>query len=261
MSIKTVLTIAGSDPSGGAGIQADLKTFSRLRVYGMSAITALTAQNTLGVSDVMDVPPDFVARQLDAVLGDIPPDAAKTGMLRSAAVIEAVAVKLKQYNVKRLVVDPVMVSKSGAPLLDPGAVGAFCRTLVPMALVITPNTEEAQALTGIDVRSTNDMEKAASRIHAMGAKYVLLKGGHLEGEAADVLFDGQDFAYFRSERLQTRDTHGTGCVLSAAIAAHLALGASVIEAARLGKEFVTEAIRNGLRIGSGQGPCDPLKLL
>ena len=261
MSIKSVLTIAGSDPSGGAGIQADLKTFSRLRVYGMSVIAALTAQNTLGVSDVMDVPPDFVARQLDAVFSDILPDSVKTGMLRSAAVIETVAARVKQYNVTRLVVDPVMVSKSGARLLDPGAVRTLCRTLVPMALVITPNTEEAQALTGKEVRSTHDMEEAALQIHAMGAEYVLVKGGHLTGDAADVLFDGQRFEYFRSERLQTRDTHGTGCVLSAAIAAHLARGESVIEAVRLGKELVTEAIRNGLRIGSGQGPGDPAKLL
>ncbi len=256
--VARVLTIAGSDPSGGAGIQADLKTFSRLRVYGMSVVTALTAQNTAGVAGIMDVPADFVGCQLDAVFTDVPPEAVKTGMLRTAGIIETIVDKLKQYQVTKLVVDPLMVSKSGSPLLDPGAVATLSRTLVPLALLITPNTDEARALTGKNIRSTTDMEEAAPRIHAMGAKYVLIKGGHLEGDATDVLFDGQEFFRFRSERLQTRDTHGTGCVLSAAIAAHLALGKSVVEAVRLGKELVTEAIRNGLRIGAGHGPCDPL---
>jgi hydroxymethylpyrimidine/phosphomethylpyrimidine kinase len=259
--LRKVLTIAGSDSSGGAGIQADLKTFSRLRVYGMSVITALTAQNTTGVSGVMEVPAGFVAQQLDAVFTDIPPDAAKTGMLQSAAIVETVAGKLKDRKLTNLVVDPVMVSKSGARLLSPDAVAIFRRALVPLSLVITPNTEEAQALTGKAVRSVDDMEEAALQIRSLGARYVLIKGGHLEGgDAIDVLFDGSEFVHFRAERVPTRDSHGTGCVLSAAITSYLALGKTVNEAVQLGKDFVTEAIRKGLRIGSGHGPCDPLSL-
>ncbi len=258
--INTALTIAGSDSIGGAGIQADLKTFSRLRVYGMSVITALTAQNTSGVLDIMEVPPEFVARQLDAVLMDVPPDALKTGMLKTAAVVEVVACKVREYGLTKLVVDPVMLSKSGARLLDPDAYAAFQRLLLPLALVVTPNTEEARALTGKPIRTTADMEEAARAIHATGARQVLIKGGHLEGDATDVLFDGKEFSRFRSERLPGRDSHGTGCVLSAAITAHLALGKTVREAVQLGKDFVTEAIKNGLRIGKGQGPCDPLGL-
>lgn len=258
--IKKVLTIAGSDCSGGAGIQADLKTFSRLRVYGMSVITALTAQNTAGVSEVMEVPSGFVARQLDAVLTDLPPDAAKTGMLLSAAIVETVAAKVKEHKLAKLVVDPVMVSKSGVPLLNPDAVDILRRALVPLSLLVAPNTEEAGKLTGKSIRSVDDMEEAALKIHAMGARYVLIKGGHLEGDAIDLLFDGKDFSHFRSERVSTRDSHGTGCVLSAAITAYLALGKNVTEAVQLGKDFVTEAIKKGLRIGSGRGPCDPLGL-
>lgn len=258
--IKTALTIAGSDSIGGAGIQADLKTFSRLRVYGMSVITALTAQNTAGVSGIMEVPPDFVARQLDAVLKDVSPDALKTGMLKTSAVVEVVAGKVREYGLTKLVVDPVMLSKSGAPLLDPDAAAAFRRLLLPLSLVVTPNTEEAQVLTGNQIRTADDMEEAALALYAMGARHVLIKGGHLEGDATDVLFDGSEFSRFRAERLPGRDSHGTGCVLSAAITAQLALGKTVHEAVQLGKDFVTEAIRNGLRIGSGRGPCDPLGL-
>ncbi|HYR86006.1 MAG TPA: bifunctional hydroxymethylpyrimidine kinase/phosphomethylpyrimidine kinase [Terriglobia bacterium] len=258
--INTALTVAGSDSIGGAGIQADLKTFSRLRVFGMSVITALTAQNTSGVLGILEVPPDFVARQLDAVLSDVPPDAVKTGMLKTAAVVEVVAAKVREYGLTKLVVDPVMLSKSGAPLLDPDANAAFRRLLLPLALVITPNTEEAQVLAGKPIRTTDDMEEAALTIHAAGARNVLIKGGHLDGDATDVLFDGKEFYRFRAERLSGRDSHGTGCVLSAAITAHLALGKTVREAVQLGKDFVTEAIKNGLRIGSGRGPCDPLGL-
>jgi hydroxymethylpyrimidine/phosphomethylpyrimidine kinase len=258
--IKKLLTIAGSDSSGGAGVQADLKTFSRLRVYGMSVITALTAQNTAGVYGVMKVPPEFVARQLDAIFSDIPPDAAKTGMLQSAAIVETVAAKVKEHKLTKLVVDPVMISKSGAPLLDADAVSVFRRALLPLSLVVTPNTEEARALTGKTIRSVDDMEEAALQIHGMGARFVLIKGGHLEGDAIDVLFDGSDFVHHRAERIPTRDSHGTGCVLSAAIASYIALDKTVPEAVQLGKDFVTEAIRKGLRIGSGRGPCDPLSL-
>ena len=258
--VKTALTIAGSDSIGGAGIQADLKTFSRLQVYGMSVITALTAQNTTGVSSVMDVPPDFVLHQLDAVLTDIPPDALKTGMLLNAAIIEVVASKIREHGLTKVVVDPVMFATSGAELLRQDAVRVLQRVLLPLALVITPNINEAQALTGKQIRTTGDMEEAALQVHAMGARYVLLKGGHIEGDATDVLFDGNEFWHICAERIPARDCHGTGCVLSAAITAHLALGRSVREAVELGKQFITEAIRNGLRIGRGQRPCDPLGL-
>lgn len=258
--IPKALTIAGSDPSGGAGIQADLKTFSRLRVYGMAVITALTAQNTTGVSGVSEVDPDFVARQLDMVLTDLPPDGAKTGMLTTTAIIEVVAAKVRQYGITKLVLDPVMASKSGAVLLKSDAVEVLRRDLLPLALLTTPNIEEAAILTGRDVRTLEAMEEAARAIHGWGPKCVLVKGGHLEGDAVDVFFDGTEFLRLRSERIPARDSHGTGCVLSAAVTAYLALGKPLQEAVRLGKDFVTGAIRLGLRIGSGSGPCDPLGL-
>ena len=258
--IPTALTIAGSDPSGGAGIQADLKTFSALKVYGMAVIAALTAQNTTGVRRVMEVPADFVAAQLDAVLSDIPPHALKTGMLFNTAIVEVVAGKVREYGLAKLVIDPVMKSKSGTPLLEPDAIAHFRRFLLPLALVITPNIEEAEMFSGRTIRTAGEMEEAALGIHAMGARHVLVKGGHMEGDATDVFFDGKDFLHLRQERIATQDSHGTGCVLSAAITAHLAAGRTVAEAVQLGKAFVTEAIRNGLRIGRGQGPCDPVGL-
>jgi hydroxymethylpyrimidine/phosphomethylpyrimidine kinase len=260
-SVKTALTIAGSDPSGGAGIQSDLKTFSRLRVYGMAVIAALTAQNTRGVSGVAEVPADFLARQLDAVLSDITPDAVKTGMLLKAAAVEVVAQKVHDYRVRNLVVDPVMISTSGTALLDPDALGGFRRALLPLAFLITPNLDEASAFTGKPIENLEDMEEAALRIHGMGAANVLIKGGHAAGDATDVFFDGTGFSHLRSPRISGSNTHGTGCVLSAAISAYLALGNPIGEAVRLGKEFVTEAIRNGLKIGAGAGPCDPLSLI
>ena len=260
-SVKTALTIAGSDPSGGAGIQSDLKTFSRLRVYGMAVIAALTAQNTREVSGVAEVQPDFLARQLDAVLSDIPPDAVKTGMLLRTATVEVAARKLHEYRVRNLVVDPVMMSTSGAALLDPDALSGFRRALLPLAFLITPNLDEARALTGKPIENLEDMEEAALQIHEMGAANVLIKGGHASGDAAtDVFFDGTGFTHLQSPRISGSNTHGTGCVLSAAICAYLALERPIGEAVRLGKEFVTEAIRNGLRIGGGTGPCDPLSL-
>jgi hydroxymethylpyrimidine/phosphomethylpyrimidine kinase len=259
--VKTALTIAGSDPSGGAGIQADLKTFSRLRVYGMAVVAAMTAQNSLGVSAVAEVAPDFVGQQLDALLADIRPDATKTGMLLSAGVIEVVAEKLQQYGTRNLVIDPVMMSTSGATLMNPDAITVFRRTLLPLASLITPNTDEAGALTGKTISTVHDMEEAAMEIHDAGAAHVLIKGGHVKADVAmDVLFDGKEFSKFQSSRIATRNTHGTGCVLSASIAAYLALGESVKKAVGLGKEFVTAAIRNALQIGHGAGPCDPLSL-
>ncbi len=256
--LPKALTIAGSDSSGGAGIQADLKTFSRLRVYGMSVITALTAQNTRGISAVMDIPAEFVGQQLDAVAADIPPDALKTGMLRSAEIVETVAVKVGEHQLKNLVIDPAIRSKSGATLLDSDAIGMLKQRLLPLALMITPNIDEAEMLARIPIRSLDDMENGAKVIHDLGVQYVLIKGGHLEGDPVDLLFDGERFDRFGGTRIPALDTHGTGCVLSAAIAAHLALGESVVESVRLSKVLITEAIRHGLRIGHGQGPCDPL---
>jgi hydroxymethylpyrimidine kinase/phosphomethylpyrimidine kinase len=259
--VKTALTIAGSDPSGGAGIQADLKTFSRLRVYGMAVIAAMTAQNTMGVASVSAVSHEFVSDHLESVLSDIHVDAAKTGMLLTASVIEIVAQKLKDFSVRNLVVDPVMISSSGARLLDEDALATFRQLLMPRAALITPNLHEAGELAGQTVQTESDMEEAARAIHAMGPRAVLVKGGHLrDGDAVDVLFDGQKFLHLRSPRITTRHTHGTGCVLSAAIAAYLARGESLENAVRQGKDLVTEAIRRGLEIGRGIGPCDPLSL-
>jgi hydroxymethylpyrimidine/phosphomethylpyrimidine kinase len=259
--VKTALTIAGSDPSGGAGIQADLKTFSRLRVYGMAIVAAMTAQNSLGVSSVAEVAPDFVGQQLDAVFTDIRPDAIKTGMLLTAGVIDVVAEKVKQSGIRNLVVDPVMMSTSGATLMNPDAITIFRRTLLPLAWLITPNADEAGALTGKTINTVAEMKQAAIEMHRMGAAHVLVKGGHVKADhATDVLFDGKEFSEFQSARIATRNTHGTGCVLSASITAYLALGESVKEAVGLGKEFVTAAIRNALQIGHGAGPCDPLSL-
>lgn len=259
--LKIALTIAGSDPSGGAGIQADLKTFSQLRVYGMAVIAALTAQNTRGVFRVAEIDPDLLERQLDAVLSDITPDSTKTGMLLSSQTVELVAEKIHQYRVRNVVVDPVMVSTSGTCLSTSDAIQTARRRLVPLAYLITPNLDEARELTGKPIDNIEDMEEAALRIHEMGAANVLIKGGHGRGEEiTDLLFDGKDFLHLRRARVETRHTHGTGCVLSAAITAHLALGQSLQQAVRLGTDLVTKAIRNGLPIGSGIGPCDPLSL-
>jgi hydroxymethylpyrimidine/phosphomethylpyrimidine kinase len=258
--VPKALTIAGSDPSGGAGIQADLKTFSALRVYGTAVIAALTAQNTVGVASIMPIPAEVLNSQLDTLLSDIVPDAVKTGMLSTAGNVELVAAKVREYGLTKLVVDPVMLSTSGASLLEPDAQPLFRKELLPLALLITPNLDEARALTGKTVTTVEDMEEAALHIHGMGARNVLVKGGHLAGEATDVFFDGTEFFHLRSERISSRHTHGTGCVLSAAITAYLALGKPVEGAVRDGKEFVTKAIRSGLSLGKGHGPCDPLGL-
>jgi hydroxymethylpyrimidine kinase/phosphomethylpyrimidine kinase len=259
--VKAALTIAGSDPSGGAGIQSDLKTFSRLRVYGMAVIAALTAQNTRGVSATAAVAPEFVGKQLDAVLSDIPPDAIKTGMLLTADVVAVVAARLKERSVRNLVVDPVMVSTSGTKLLNSDAIETFKRALLPLALLVTPNMDEAGLLTGRTPADVEEMEQAALHIQGMGARNVLIKGGHGTGpDAVDVLFDGSSFIHLRAPRVIAQNTHGTGCVLSAAITAHLAQGIDLEQAVRLGKDFVTEAIQHGLALGTGKGPCDPLAL-
>jgi hydroxymethylpyrimidine kinase/phosphomethylpyrimidine kinase len=261
MELKRVLTIAGSDSGGGAGIQADLKTISALGAFGMSVITALTAQNTLGVQGVFEIPPDFVERQLDSVLSDIGADAAKTGMLANSVILRAVANKIREYRIEKLVVDPVMYAKGGAPLLAREARETLIKELLPIALVSTPNIPEAEALAGMTIRTVGDMEQAAKKIAALGSASVLVKGGHLEGPATDVLYDGRDFHRFSSERIDTRDTHGTGCTYASAIATGLAQGLPIVEAVERAKRYVTAAIRHALRIGGGQGPANHMALL
>ncbi len=256
--LPKALTIAGSDSGGGAGIQADLKTFAALGVYGTSVVTSVTAQNTRGVSGVHNLPPSFVAAQLDAVLGDIGAAAAKTGMLATAGIIAAVAGKIKEYRLERLVVDPVMVAKSGDHLLEPAARETLRRELLPLALVVTPNLHEACALTGQEIRDVADMERAARTLHGFGPSYVVIKGGHLEGAATDVLYDGRDFRYFKSERIATENTHGTGCTFSAAITAGLARGLSVPEAVSEAKDYITTALTFAMDIGGGHGPTHHL---
>ena len=251
--VARALTIAGSDSGGGAGIQADLKTFTALHVYGASVLTAVTAQNSVGVHGVVNLPPEFVARQLDAVLGDIGADAAKTGMLSSAPIIDAVAVGLRAHGVRRLVVDPVMVAKSGDSLLEPAARAALIERILPLALVVTPNLLEASALAGMPVGTEDEMAAAAARIHAFGPAWVLVKGGHLKGPAVDLLFDGREVRRLVAERIPTPHTHGTGCTYAAAIAAGLARGATVPDAVGAAKRYVTAAIREGFALGRGVG--------
>jgi hydroxymethylpyrimidine kinase/phosphomethylpyrimidine kinase len=256
--VLRALTIAGSDSGGGAGIQADLKTFAMLGVWGVSAVTSITVQNTKGVTGVSDVPAGIVAAQVRAVAGDIGVDAAKTGMLSSAAITEAVADAIEETGIDRLVVDPVFVSKHGDSLLQADAVESLRRRIVPLAAVVTPNLPEAAGLAGFDVTTRDDMIKAAEAILALGARAVLVKGGHLRGPGADdLLVHSGGRVWIEGERIDTDDTHGTGCVLSAAIAANLARGEPLEEAVRGGKVFVTEAIRHALRIGGGIGPVDP----
>lgn len=253
------LTIAGSDPSGGAGIQADLKTFAAFGVYGAAAIAALTVQDTRGVRETHEVPADFVAHEVEAVLADLAPAAVKTGMLLTAAVVEAVAAKLRAHAVSRLVVDPAMISKSGARLLAEDAIPAMKRALLPLALLVTPNAAEAEALAGVPVRDRETMREAARRIAALGPRAVLVKGGHVDVEAGlaiDVLYDGRDFEEFRAPRADSRMTRGTGCTLSAAIAALLALGKPLPAAIAGAKDYLTRAIAAGFAPGEGHGVPD-----
>jgi hydroxymethylpyrimidine/phosphomethylpyrimidine kinase len=257
--IPRALTVAGSDSGGGAGIQADLKTFAALGVYGMSAITAVTAQNTVEVRAWQALPPGLVGQQIDAVAEDIGVDAAKTGMLANAAVIEAVAAAVRRNAIDRLVVDPVMVAKSGDALLEPQAQSALRERLLPLALVVTPNLPEAAALTGLrpeSLASEEGRREAARRLHGLGARWVVVKGGHLEGDAVDLAFDGRDFRELRRPRVATRNTHGTGCTFSAAIAAHLARGLAVPAALDAAKDFIQWAITRALPLGHGHGPTN-----
>jgi len=257
--VPRALSIAGSDSGGGAGIQADLKTFSALGVYGMTAITAVTVQNTQGVSGYQEIEPETVAAQVLAVTSDIGADAAKTGMLASAGIIAGIAGTLRETPVPYLVVDPVFVSKHGHLLLREDAGDALKNDLLPLATLVTPNTHEAAGLAGFEVASRADMERAAEVILGFGPKAVLMKGGHLEDEvAADLLVHGGGSEWMEAARIDTPNTHGTGCTLSAAITAYLAKGADLVSAVRSGKAFVTEAIRHSLAIGKGIGPVNPL---
>jgi hydroxymethylpyrimidine/phosphomethylpyrimidine kinase len=254
-TLPRALTIAGSDSSAGAGIQADLKTFAALGVYGLSALTAVTAQNTLGVRAAFELPPDLVEAQIDAVLEDIGANAAKSGMLASAPIIEAVARSVARWRLP-LVVDPVMAAKSGDPLLQPSAVEALRRLLLPLALVVTPNLPETEMLIGRPVRTLDEMREAAQAIAALGVPHVVVKGGHRLAEPIDVYFDGSAFVELHAERIDTPHTHGTGCTFSAAIAAFLARGLSVGEAIAAAKRYTTEAIRHAPGIGHGHGPTE-----
>lgn len=252
--IAKALTIAGSDSGAGAGIQADLKTFAALGVYGTSAITAVTAQNTVEVIKILELSPAMVAAQIDAIVHDIGVGATKTGMLANSRIIETVARKIREHEIENLVVDPVMVAKSGDMLLRKDAIEALRLRLIPLAAVITPNIPEAEALTGMRISSARAVERAATRLVDMGATNVVIKGGHRQGAAVDVFFDGRHFHEFRSPRIRTRHTHGTGCTFSAAIAAYLARGENVRVAVARAKQFITAAIRNGFAIGAGHSP-------
>ncbi|MDI3270409.1 MAG: bifunctional hydroxymethylpyrimidine kinase/phosphomethylpyrimidine kinase [Bacillota bacterium] len=258
MTIPRALTVAGSDSGGGAGIQADLKAFLASGVYGLSVITAVTAQNTVGVQGVVVLEPSFVRLQLQSVMEDIGADAVKTGMLATGEIIQEVAATMDVYRVERLVVDPVMVAKSGDRLLDETALLALREDLLPKALVATPNLPEAEALLEMEIRSPEAMEKAARLLHGMGVKYAVIKGGHLEGaEALDVVFDGKEIRYLRAPRYMTPHTHGTGCTFASAIAAGLARGMEPLKAIEYGKRFITEAIAKALPLGQGKGPTNP----
>jgi hydroxymethylpyrimidine/phosphomethylpyrimidine kinase len=253
MEVAKALTVAGSDSGGGAGIQADLKTFSAFQVFGTSVLTAVTAQNSLGVHAVHTLPPSFVSAQLEAVLDDFGADAAKTGMLATAEIVRAVAAGFRRHPVRHLVVDPVMIAKSGDPLLAVDARDALIAEILPLAFVVTPNLHEASALAGMPVRTLAEMEEAARSIGARGPRHVLVKGGHLPGDPVDVLWDGTAVRRFGGERIKSSSTHGTGCTLSAAIAAALALGQPLDEAIGRAKAYVTRAIREGFQPGHGVG--------
>ncbi|NJR65902.1 MAG: bifunctional hydroxymethylpyrimidine kinase/phosphomethylpyrimidine kinase [Leptolyngbyaceae cyanobacterium CRU_2_3] len=255
-AIPIALTIAGSDSGGGAGVQADLRTFAFHRVHGTCAITCVTAQNTLGVLRVDPLPPEAVSAQIAAVSADIGIQAAKTGMLLNQNIIAAVVEQIEAIGLANLVVDPVMVSRSGAQLIDDAAIATLRDRLIPLAAVLTPNRYEAQILSGMEITSLQEMQAAAQKILSLGAKAVLVKGGGMSGglRGVDVWFDGDRIVTLQTETVDTSDTHGTGCTLSAAIAANLAIGQDQFEAVRNAKDYVTTALRYALRIGKGQGP-------
>ena len=255
--MPVALTIAGSDSGGGAGIQADLKTFAVLGVHGTSAITAITAQNTTGVTEILELPTSLIREQIAVVVDDIGVHAAKTGMLSSAAIIATVADAVERYGLGNLVVDPVMVAKGGAKLLRDDAVTAMRDLLMPLAAVVTPNLPEAQVLLGREITTLDERRRAARDLVAMGARSAVVKGGHAEGDVVDVFFDGRQLIELSAERIETPNTHGSGCVFSAAITAGIALGMEPLEAVRRAKKFITQAIANSIEIGHGHGPVNP----
>ncbi|MGH7763512.1 MAG: bifunctional hydroxymethylpyrimidine kinase/phosphomethylpyrimidine kinase [Candidatus Dormibacteraceae bacterium] len=258
MRLPVALTIAGSDSSGGAGIQADLKTFAALGVHGTSAITAITAQNTLGVTDILELPASLITAQIAAVVGDIGVQAAKTGMLSSSIIIEAVAAAIERHRIGLVVVDPVMVAKGGARLLREEAVDALRTRLVPLAAIVTPNLPEVEVLVGRAVNTIAQRRRAARDLVAMGARAAVVKGGHAEDDVTDVFWDGRDMVELRGTRITTANTHGSGCVFSAAITAALASGAEPLAAVRQAKEFIQGAIGAAIEIGHGHGPVNPM---
>lgn len=252
--MKKVLSIAGSDCSGGAGIQADLKTFSAHGVFGMSVIVSIVAENTSRVIDIQDVTPDMIQKQIDAVFEDIEVDAVKIGMLSTPYCMKAVAEKLRQYKPENIVIDPVMYAKNGCPLMNPNAVDTLIKVVIPCADVLTPNIPEAEKISGMTISSMEDMEAAAKRIYEMGCRNVIVKGGHAIGNAVDVLYDGRQFYHYETYRINTKNTHGTGCTFSSAITSNLALGLPVPQAVERAKQYVTTAIEHALSIGKGNGP-------
>jgi hydroxymethylpyrimidine/phosphomethylpyrimidine kinase len=255
--MRTALTIAGSDSGGGAGIQADLKTFAAHGVFGTSAVTAVTAQNTVGVPAVFALPSDLVTAQIEAVASDIALHAVKTGMLANAAIVEAVAAAIESLDLPPVVVDPVMIAKSGDRLLEPEAVAALATELIPRAYVVTPNIPEAEALTGMAIPTVKEARRAARRLREMGPLAVVIKGGHLEGaEIVDLIWDGHEMIELRAPRVDSASTHGTGCTFASAIAANLALGRPLREAVERAKTYVGGAIRHAAAIGRGHGPLD-----
>lgn len=254
--MKTALTIAGSDCSGGAGIQADLKTFSANGVFGMSVIVSVVAENTSRVISVEDISPEMIKNQIDAVFEDIEVDAVKVGMLSSEICMKAVAEKLRRYKPKYTVIDPVMVAKGGHALMKPEALEALKTEVIPLAYVLTPNIPEAETITEMSIESQEDVQEAAKKIYSLSAKNVLIKGGHLSGDAIDLLYDGKSFYTFTTERINTKNTHGTGCTFSSAIAANLANGLTLNKAVEKAKTYITTAIEHSLPIGKGHGPTN-----
>lgn len=253
-AMKTALTIAGSDCSGGAGIQADLKTFAAHGVFGMSVIVSVVAENTSRVLDIQDITPEMIGKQMDAVFEDMEVDAVKVGMLSVQESMQAVAGRLKYYKPKHVVVDPVMYAKNGCPLMEASAVGTLIKEILPLASVLTPNIPEAERIADMRISSEANMAEAARKIHAMGAETVVVKGGHKKGNALDVLFDGKRIYRFETERIRTKNTHGTGCTFSSAITSQLAQGTDICRAVEMAKAYVTMAISHSLSIGKGYGP-------
>lgn len=254
--LKTALTIAGSDCSGGAGIQADLKTFSANGVFGMSVIVSVVAENTTRVISVEDISPQVIKEQIQAVFEDMPVDAVKVGMLSSIECMHAVAEGLKTYQPIYIVIDPVMIAKGGHALMQPDALEMLKQEIIPLAYLLTPNIPEAETIVGYEIKTETDIKKAAIAINALGAKNVLIKGGHLDGDAVDYLYDGNEFFTYTTQRIQTKNTHGTGCTLSSAIAANLAKDYPLNEAVQRAKKYVTMAIEHALPLGHGHGPTN-----